>query len=171
MQSDKIYEEIIPFSFIKLILGMLASLSILFLVLFVYQALIGSIGTRLAPAWFYLLMFLWFSGITIFVTNFRKLVIKITPQSITVGYGIFKSTVLWENVDGCSLDKASTISYGGWGMRIGRVKGKWRRVYNVIGCPGIVLELKKGKFRELVFSTKNPEKLMKVVGQQIEAIE
>ncbi|TES83470.1 MAG: hypothetical protein E3J91_02070 [Hadesarchaea archaeon] len=68
------------------------------------------------------------------------------------------------------MDEASTIRYGGWGIRIGRVKGKWILVYNVIRCPRVVLSLREGRFREFVFSTKSPEQVIKVVKQQIGGI-
>jgi hypothetical protein len=88
-------------------------------------------------------------------------------RSVVVGYGIFKRTTFWENIERCYLDEVSSIRYGGWGIRIGRVKGRWRLVYNVIRGPRVVLSLKKGWFREFVFSTKNPEEVMKIVGQRI----
>ena len=48
---DEIYEETIPFSITKLVLGVLIVLTILFPSLFVYQISIGLIGTRPAPDW------------------------------------------------------------------------------------------------------------------------
>jgi len=157
MQADNIYEEKI---FLKGTTGVLAVFTAGFLFALVYQ---------IFPAlnWFFLLMFLLFLGVTI---NFNRLVIRMTPRSIAVGYGIFKHTIIWENIEGCYLDEASTIRYGGWGIRIGRVKGKWILVYNVIRCPRVVLSLRGGRFREFVFSTKSPEQVIKVVKQQIGGI-
>jgi hypothetical protein len=105
-------------------------------------------------------MFLLFLIITI---NFSTLSIKMTSRSVVVGYGIFNRTIFWENIERCYSDEVSSIRYGGWGIRIGRVKGKWRLVYNVIGGPRVVLALKRGRFNEFVFSTRNPEEVMKVV--------
>ncbi len=157
MQADNIYEEKI---FLKGTTGVLAIFTAGSLFALVYQ---------IFPAlnWFFLLMFLLFLGVTI---NFNRLVIRMTPRSIAVGYGIFKHTIIWENIEGCYLDEASTIKYGGWGIRIGRVKGKWILVYNVIRCPRVVLSLREGRFREFVFSTKSPEQVIKVVKQQIGGI-
>jgi len=160
MQTDNLYEEHI---FSKGITGILVVVTVGFLFVLVYQILVGPIGTPPAPNWFFLLMFLLCLGLTF---NFSKLSIRITPQSVNVGYGIFKHIIFLENVENCYLDEASTVRYGGWGIRIGRVKGKWRLVYNVIGGPRTVLSLKKGRFREFVFSTKNPEEVMKVVKQR-----
>lgn len=113
-------------------------------------------------------MFLQFAGLTYLVTNFNKLSIKITTRSITVGYGVLRHIVSWDDVKGCYQDEVSAIgSYGGWDIRMGKVKGKWRLVYNVIGCPTVVLELDKGRFKEFVFSTKNPEMVLEIARQQI----
>jgi len=161
MQSDSIYEEKI---FSKWITGILAAVTVGFLFVLIYQILVEPIGTRPAPNWFFLLMFLLFLGVTI---NFSRLVIGMTPRFISVGYGILKHTVLWGNIEDCYRDEDSTIRYGGWGIRIGRVKGKWRLVYNVIGGPRVVLSLREGRFREFVFSTNNPEEVIKVVKEQI----
>lgn len=161
MQTDNIYEEKI---FSKWITGILAAVTVSFLFVLVYQILVEPIGARPAPNWFFLLMFLLFIGITI---NFSTLSIRMTPHSVDVCYGIFKHTIPWRDIENCYLDEASTIRYGGWGIRIGRVKGKWRLVYNVIGGPRVVLSLKKGRFKEFVFSTNNPKKVIEIVKQKV----
>ncbi|MBZ9571784.1 hypothetical protein KJA15_00360 [Patescibacteria group bacterium] len=134
-----------------------------FLFVLVYQILVGPVGTRPASNWFFLLMFLLFLGVTI---NFSRLSIRITHLSVKVSYGIFRHIITWENIKNCYLDEASIIRYGGWGIRIGRVKGKWRLVYNVIGAPRVVLLLKKGRFKEFVFSTEKPEEVMNIIREQ-----
>ena len=164
---DEIYEETVSFSLIKVVLAILAVIILSMLFLLVYQLTIGPLGSRPAPDWFYLFMFLFFSGITAFVTNFNKLSIKMTTQSVTVGFGIMKKTISWDNIEGCYLDEASGLSYGGWGIRLARIKGRWRSVYNVIGYPVIVLELSTGKFRELAFSTSNHQEVLGIVGRKI----
>ena len=65
--------------------------------------------------------------------------------------------ILWENIEDCYLDTASIVSYGGWGIRVGKVDDKWRLACNIIGIPRVMLSLNKGRFGEFVFSTKNPE--------------
>ena len=168
MQAPEIYEEIIPFPLMKLVLGLFIALTILFLGLFVYKVLVGPVGATPAPDWFYLIMFVLFAGFTALIRNFNKQAIMITTQSITVGNGVLKRTIPWSNVSSCYLDDASAFgSYGGWGIRMAKVKGKWRLVYNVIGSPTVVLELKKGRFREFVFSTKNPDGVMEIARKQI----
>ncbi len=164
MQTKNLYEEKI---FLKWTAGILTSITTVFLFLLFYQILVGPIGTNPAPNWFFLFMFLLFLGVMI---NFSRLTIRMTPRSISIGYGIIKHSILWENVEDYYLDEASTIRYGGWGIRIAKVKGKWRLVYNVVGGPRIVLSLKRGRFKEFVFSTKNPEEVIKIVKERIDII-
>jgi len=162
MKTDNIYEEKI---FSKWTTGIVGLFTVGFLFGLVYQILVEPIGAHPAPNWFYLLMFLLLLGVTI---NFSRLVIKMTPQSISVGYGILRDAILWENIEDCYLDDTSAIWYGGWGIRMGRVKGKWRHVYNVLGCPRVAVSLKKGRFfKEFVFSTKNPEEVIKIVKERV----
>jgi hypothetical protein len=161
MQTKNFYEEKI---FLKWTVGILTVITAVFLFLLFYQILAGPIGTNPAPNWFFLFMFLLFLGVMI---NFSRLTIRITPRYISVGYGIIKHSILWENVGDCYLDEASTIRYGGWGIRIAKIKGKWRLVYNVIGSPRIVLSLKRSRFKEFVFSTKNPEEVIKIAKERI----
>lgn len=160
MQIEKIYEEKI---FSKGITVLLTIATTVFLLALLYQATVGPIGTRPAPNWFLLVMFLLFLGLTV---NFSNLSIKMTSRYLSVGYGIFKHSILWENIQDCYLDDTSIIRYGGWGIRIARAKGKWRLVYIVIGAPRVVLLLNKGTFEEFVFSTNNPQKVIEIVKQK-----
>ncbi len=161
MRLKNIYEEKV---FSKGITSMLAPITIVFLSILVYQIFVGPVGTRPAPNWFFLIMFLLCLFLTI---NFSNLIIRMTSRFISVSYGIFKYNILWGNIADCYLDEASTIRYGGWGIRIGRVKGRWRLVYNVMGGSRVVLSLKKGKFREFVFSTGDPQRVMEMVKQKV----
>lgn len=161
MRPENIYEEKI---FSKWIVAILVVTMAFLLCLFFYQAFIGQIGSRPAPTWILLAIVLFFLAIMI---NFISLNIKANSQSITVGYGVFQHTILWANIEDCYLDETSIIRYGGWGIRIARIKGKWKLVYNIIGGPCVVIALRMGTFREFVFSTQNPEQVMKIIKQQI----
>ena len=158
MQEDNLYKEKISSKW--WMTGILTAFTAGFLFVLVYQILVRPVGTHPAPNWFFLLMFLLFLGVVI---NFSRLSIRITHLSVKVSYGIFKHIIPWENIEDCYLDKASIIRYGGWGIRIGRTKGRWGLVYNVIGGPRVVLLLKKGRFKEFIFSTKNPEEVMNII--------
>lgn len=155
--EDIIYkEEIFP----KVEMGALGVIiiAVVFLIFITYPFLILSLLLPLAI-------------LIVFMYMFRKFIIKMTSDSIIVKYGFSKCTIPWENIEGCYLDKTSAFWYGGWGLRMGRVNGKWRDIYNIIGFPRVVLSLKKDKFfKELVFSTKNPDQVMEVINKKINKV-
>ena len=127
-------------------------------------------GDKPAPDWFYLMMCLFFVLMTFVIVNFSKLVIKATSKSLTVAYGMFKRVIPWEDIADCYPDEVSVFGhYGGYGIRIGRVNGKTRLVYNVLGGERVVLGLKKGRFNEFVFSTNNPDAVMDVIKGRIKS--
>jgi hypothetical protein len=107
--------------------------------------------------------------LTAVTINFVRLTIRITPQNISMAFGIFKHTIPWENIDNCFLDQSSAMAYGGWGIHLIRVNGKWRQGYT-LGSPWVVLSLVEGRFRELAFTTKNPEKVMDLINDQLEGL-
>ena len=161
MRIENIYEERI---FAKGLTVIFAIATMGFLLILLFQIIVGYTDTRPAANWFFFSMFLLFFGLTV---NFSTPNIKITSQYISVGYGIFKNNIPLENIVDCYLDEASTIRYGGWGIRIGSVKGKLKLVYNIIGVLRVMLSLNKGKFKEFVFSTNNPQKVIKIVRQEL----
>jgi hypothetical protein len=130
------------------------------LIVMMYQTLGEPLDDIQALPLLFLFMFLLFLGLAI---NFRRLSIIITPSTITVGFGIIKKKIPLENVTDCNPDDVSAVKYGGFGIKMARVNGKNRLVYNTIGTPRCVLSLKEGKFPEFVFSTKNPEEVINVV--------
>ncbi len=152
-----IYEEKI---YSKLIAAVTASVTVAMFLLLIYQGLVEPIGSNPAPNLFLLGMGLLFLVITI---NFSRMVIQITPEYVLVKYGISKQKVPWDNIQACYLDKSSALAYGGSGIRIAKVEGKKRIVYSVVGGPRVVLSLKEGHYDELVFSTKNPDEVIKVI--------
>jgi len=157
MHDNNLYEEKI---FLRLTTITLISFTVvLFLVLIFlisaesYPFLIGTI----------LCAFILFVVTTL---NFNTLTIRITPEFVKVAYGIFGRKSVFENIEACSLDNVSNFRYGGFGIRIARVSGSWRIAYNIFKCPRVVLSLKKGRIREVVFSTKNPEEVMRIINFQ-----
>ena len=162
MDTNAIYTETISPSMMKLVMGIMGAITVLFLVLYIYQAASGPIGGNAAPDWYYLLLFAIFAVITAFLTNFRKLSVSITESAITVRYGMLKSIVEWDNIAKCTIDRDSSFGYGGFGLRLARGHGTWIRAYNLMNCPRIALDLKSGKSKRLVFSTKSPEQIIEI---------
>lgn len=158
MYTNTIYEERISSLVMIAVIGIVGAIAVMFLVFYIVQTTVGWITE--APNWYWLMMFLIFTIIGAFVSNFRTLTITITSSDITVRYGMLKSVISWDNVEKCSYDKDSSLGYSGFGLRIARGHGTWIRAYNLMNRPRIALDLKTGWSRRIVFSTENPEKIM-----------
>lgn len=92
--------------------------------------------------------------------NIRRLKIRISPGEVKVGYGIFSKTIPDAEIEDCYADTTSTVLYGGWGIRLSRVDGFNRLVFNTMGDSRVVIRRKTGLFREIVVSTKNPDRIV-----------
>ncbi len=155
--NDYIYEERL---FSKLNAVLFAVIVGVLLYVLIYQLLIEPLGTDPAPNEFFVFMILLFAVIGI---NFSTLKIAVDYKNVTVGYGMIKNTIPREDIEKCFLDQTNAILYGGWGIRIGRIKGKWRLIYNTVGDPRVVLVLKNRWYKEFVFSTRNPQEIIKLL--------
>ncbi|MGC9443319.1 MAG: hypothetical protein ACP5E9_00060 [Candidatus Methanospirareceae archaeon] len=166
MQPEKaLYEERITVWSFTAILGFVSAV---FVSVVIYQVLIGALGTNPAPNGFYILMALLFFALAI---TFSTLRITLSPRSIVVRFGRIKRTIPWDLIERCYMDKVTNLRYGGWGIRIGRVGGKWRLVFTIIGAPRVVLTLKRGRFKEFVFSTRRPDEMVRIIRQRIGRME
>jgi hypothetical protein len=159
MQPGAIYEEKILAKWLTAIFGSIAALM---LFLLVRQVLVRPLVSRPALKWFFLVIFL-LSVVLAFI--FSRLTIRMTPASISVGYGPLGQTINWDNVADCFLDETSEVRYGGAGIRMTRIRGSWTIVYDVIESPRVVISLKEGRFKEVVFSTRHPQDVMKIINQ------
>lgn len=165
MDIENIYEEKISFLMGKLAFLLMVVISLLMLFFYLYQLVTGPLGTKPAPDWFYLVMFVSFIGISYLVGNFRNLTTKLSSQGITVAYGKVKYSVTWDNIRGGYLDSNPGSKYGGWGIRLGNSQGRWVLVYNATNAPVVVLELATGRFGYLAFSTRHAEDVIGIIEQ------
>ena len=163
-----IYQERIPFPFVRRVVTVYAALILAFSITYFYLRLKGLLGEYPAPLWLFLSVLSAMVAVTLTLANLATLSIKMTEEYAIVAFGIFCRKVRWENVRKCDLDRASSLRYfGNWGVGVGLVGSHLRRMLTVTGCPRVVLELKKSKFSEFVFSTKNPDVVMDVIRQHI----
>lgn len=104
--------------------------------------------------------------VSFIIYSFSKFTVVLTNSGISVGFVVSKGRFRWDEVEGCYLDEASAIRYGGFGIKGGVFEGKKRLVYNVTGAKRVVLRVKGRKYDEFVFSTRNPEAVMRIIGMQ-----
>lgn len=135
----------------------------------VYQLSIGPIGENPAPTWFWGLMTAVQLGALLSLRSFKRLVIEMTEEHITVGFGFFRRTIPWGRVKTVRRDERSLLSYGGVGWRLGwsRRKGGWITAFVDPRNPRVVLQLRGGRLRELVFSTRHPEEVCRLIAERL----
>ena len=155
------YEEIL---FSKISTIILSVVTLAFFLIYIYQITVEPTWAEPLPNWFWLLMTVILLAITI---NFSRMKIKIDNEGIFIIYGIMKKKISWKNVKDCSVDEGSPVKYGGWGQRFWRVKGNFRIIYNIAAGDRIVISLNSGFVREIVFSTRNPKEVMKIIKNNI----
>jgi hypothetical protein len=163
MQTGQIYYEVIPFVIARIVAIVMGALSITFLALYFIQTLGEPIGDNPAPGWMYLVLSALFLGTTWLVFNFQRLTISINTNSITVSYGRIIYDVAFDNIEAAAIDTNPGIVYGGWGIRMARIKGESALIYNVISRPRVVLKLKSGRFKRFAFSTRQPGEVIELV--------
>lgn len=152
------YEETVHFRFFELLAWFFWLLPLAVLGLLVYQIAVGPVGSRPAPTWVLGLLLVLMTLTPLILRNFRSLQITLTADTLTVGYGSFKSRKPLSKITSCYLGSAgrSLLRYGGYGIRLARSKGAWQLAYVGPGTARVVVEFGPGEVA-LVFSSRQPE--------------
>lgn len=161
MDPNTLYEEKL---FSKWSTIIFTIFTILFLVLTVYPIFIGPLGDNKAPTWLLGLIFLLF---LFFTLNFSFMTLKLTSEFLSVRFGVLSYNVTWENIEKCYKEEVPLWTYGGWGIRFEKSKGERRLAYTVPQTSQLTVLLKNKRFREFIFSTRNPDKVIKLVEKMI----
>lgn len=139
-------------------------LACLFLALFAWR--VSAVGFNFFPGLF-LFLGLFF---LIYVFNYQTLQIEITDQTLHLKFGLVRWTSDLKNIRACSLDDASAlIKYGGAGVHFAFVTGEYRAFYNFLEFPRVLIRFinKRGPVQALVFSTRQPEQVLKIIQTHI----
>ena len=158
-----IYEERLFSRWMTLTLGVVTLLTLWQVV----QQLQGGAPADDRPAWLLPLMAVFLALVT---ANFVFLTIRITDEEVVVAYGVVRRRIRWEDIEDCYRDEASSIRYGGFGIRRGRYNGIKRLVYNTMGDPRVVLLTSDASTPEFVFSTAQPEEVLNRVREQMKSV-
>ena len=167
--TEMIYREEIEVPLAKWLTWFFALFALGFAWALVYQLLIGPIGENPAPTWFWGLMMAIQLGVLVLLRNFRRLEVEMTKRHITVGFGAIRRTIPWDRVAEARRDERSLLSYGGAGWRLSwsRRRGGWIMAFVDPRSPRVVLELRGGRLRELVFSTRRPEEVRRLIEERL----
>ncbi len=128
-----------------------------------YRLLVGPIGNDPLPGWFWGLMAGLYLALAVLLGNLRRLTVELGENEIAVGFGIIRHAVPWERVEKVRRAGRSPGPYGGAGWRVRRLPGGWIMAFADLRSPRVVLELRGGRLRELVFSTRNPAEVIRLI--------
>ncbi|EDY35379.1 hypothetical protein ABOONEI_2827 [Aciduliprofundum boonei T469] len=156
------YEERMVFWLVLLILPPLA---FIFLYIFLYQALIGPLGSKPAPQWFILTLTILFFILSYLFGSYKFV---ITDSSLIAGYPAYRIHLPWKSVVSVEEEKGSMWKYGGYGIRIGKIKGEKVLVLSLPRTKYIRLKLKNSKWIYAIISTKDIESALNYIRQEIE---
>ena len=163
-----VYREEIRDPFVMVAAWPLGVFSLGSFAVFFYQLFIGPVGEDPAPTWFWGLMGAVFLGTFWLVKGLTRLVIELTNEHLTVRFGILRSRIPWERVVEAREVGRPVLSYWGVGLRFVRVGGRWVLAY----VPGsrakrVAVTLRGGVIRELVFATRDPGEVLKVIHEHL----
>ena len=139
------------------------SMIFVLLVLFFFYLLswsinISHIGFLAGLSRFLILFFLFYT------LNYRKLTIRITQAYLRLQFGLFRWTIPLDNIESCRLDELSPFQqYGGAGIHFMTVNQRYRASFNFLEHPRVTVSLreKAGPVRDISFSTRQPDELMR----------
>ncbi len=90
--------------------------------------------------------------------SFFQLSIKLTPENLTIAFGIFKKKFKLSEIKDCSIENFEMKRYWGYGIRFGFDKS-----IGYIARAGRGIRIKPVKGKDYFFSTDNPEQLLQLI--------
>ena len=139
-------------------------LTLLFLLLFVWRVTAAGLGLLAGVLLFFFLLFLFYS------LNYRTLIIRLTPDTLKLAFGLFTWRVPLDNVQDCRLDELPPLKrLGGAGIHFMTVAGRYRASFNFLEYPRIAIALKRkrGPVQDVSFSTRRPEEILRLIHQAL----
>ncbi len=99
---------------------------------------------------------------------FYRYSLIITSDGIMVGFPVWKAKIRWSDVANVETCDLKFIQVGGYGIRVTMHGGKRMLVINIHRKKYVLLEMKRGKYPYVAFSTENPEVVKGYISQEIE---
>ncbi|MFN2172674.1 MAG: hypothetical protein ACK2UF_14705 [Candidatus Promineifilaceae bacterium] len=104
--------------------------------------------------------------------NYQRLTIRLTTKSLKLTFGIFTWTVPLDNIEACCLDEIPVLMrFGGAGVHFMLIRRRYRASFNFLEYPRVVIALKRkvGPVRDISFSTRHPDELLRYIQEAIAA--
>ncbi len=155
---EALYEEEVSSYWIS---GILGAVAMLFLAFEFQRSMMAPLTP---PAGLFPGMFLLFLALAL---AFRRLNVRITNEGLSVTYALFRYEVAWNDIVEVAVDDKSAFWYRGYGVRLARSRDGWVLVFSTIGPARVTLVLEGRWFRYFVFSTRCPDKVVKLIRERI----
>jgi hypothetical protein len=107
-----------------------------------------------------------------YAVNYRTLVIRLTPASLVLKFGILPRTVSLDNIEAVSLDDVPLLMrMGGAGIHFMSIRGRYRASFNFLEYPRVVIAFKTpvGPVRDISFSTRQPDEVIRLIREAVSA--
>ena len=157
MTDDLIYTERVSSAKTQLLF---IALTVLFGVLAAWRVK-ASRPSRLARVLLFFAAFFLF-----YVLNYRTLVIRLTPVTLKLKFGLFTWSVPLDNIESCAHDELpASQRLGGAGIHFVMVRQRYRVSFNFLEHPRVVVALKKraGPVQDVSFSTQQPDRVLQLI--------
>lgn len=110
-------------------------------------------------------LFLFLSFLFLFYSlNYRRLSIQLSSEHLQLTFGIFTWRIPLGNIAGCGIDEIPPfMRFGGAGIHFMFIRGRYRASFNFLEFPRVVITLRRqvGPVRDVSFSTRQPEELIR----------
>jgi hypothetical protein len=140
------------------------ALAILCLALFLWRVNAAGVNCSTLILGVLFLFFLFYN------LNYRRLVIDLIPQRLTLKFGIFSCSVRVENIAACAVDELPALMrYGGAGIHFMFIRRRYRASFNFLEHPRVVITLRQsaGPVQDISFSTCQPAELLRILRQAL----
>jgi len=157
MNDSLIYSEKVSSRWTELLF---IALTLSFTLLFIWRIKVDGFDFLAGAFLFLSCTFLFYS------LNFRTLIIRITPESVKLRFGLFTWKIPLDNIEACRLDEVPAfMRMGGAGIHFMFIRGRYRASFNFLEHPRVVIRFKRkvGLVREISFSTHRPDEVIQQV--------
>ncbi len=162
LKERELYSEKLKLPYALIMTPIFGFLSMGFFVLFWYQRGGVQLLPQFIPNWLNLLVSIYLLRFFFLGLNFSTLQLNITSSGIVIGFGLIKRKIEWELIEECQILQGGFRALW-WRLPIDWSRGRWRNVFQVIGYPQISLGLKKSYFSEVIFSTRDPQRVKEII--------
>jgi len=135
------------------------------LMLLFFTLLIWRVAARGLDILFVVFCFL-FALFFFYALNYRTLTIRITTKFLKLRFGIFTWNVPLDNIESCRLDEIPVLMrMGGAGIHFMLIRRRYRASFNFLEYPRVVIAFKRkaGPVRDISFSTRRPDELLRLI--------